>query len=179
MEINKHEDFKDFADYLVLPEKATMVPQGSWARGHEELATVGVATCVIIIAHNSLTGEGLVGHFSAISPESHSNPRLKNENFDTESFKEAVSAIPTLGPPERTQLWVGGGDVHGKDGQYYYEEVLLDRDFALQTINEMVTVNGMPSDAVRIDWKNTGQDLFISLDCHANTLLIQNLQEEF
>lgn len=178
MELNKPDSIKDFADYIVLPEEVIHVPQGSWARGHEELVTVGVATCIVIVAHNTLTGEGLLGHFSSIAPESHSNPKLKNEHFDTDSFIEALGVIPTLGPPELTQIWVGGGDVHTEDSETYHEEVLIDRDFALQGIIEVTVSNGIPTDAIKIDWKNTGQDLYISLDCRTHTLLIQNLRDE-
>lgn len=128
-----------------------------------ELGTGGVSTCVVLVAHNSESRYGLLGHFSGLED--------KTDTYsDIERFNEAVSSLPQLGDPKHTQIVLLGAKPYIEDG---VDATQVDREYATQKTLEFARNYSMPNDSVVFDWSPLNTDVDVKLNCATGALIIE------
>jgi hypothetical protein len=85
-----------------------------------------------------------------------------------------MRAVPKLGPPADTEIWIGGGIIGGNDGtSRVYTDVLFDREHVLQAVDDLTIYEGVPRHNITIKWNNSRDGIRASLDCPSGLLTIQ------
>ncbi len=155
------------ATELFAPERfANDLDMGEWSVSEQQLATSGVATCIVLAAHNQLTSRGLLGHFSAISFDEGEPSRFNNR----QSFLDAIAGLPSLGEPAQTDVWLGGAAPALVDGKEYGTDTdKLEAEIAvLQYLDEY----SQPEDRLRKQWSpQSNTVLAVELDCPSGKLV--------
>jgi hypothetical protein len=166
-------------DDLITMSAGLDIAQGDWLIDSGTLSTVAVASCIALAAHNGVTSQGLLGHFSTISPEAQLNPRLVGEQSDSEAFTDALAHLPDLGPARETQIWLGGASLDIENSAPTNYSILYDRRYGKQKVTEAATLHGLPTSAICIDWCAPDLELYIRLDCAIGHLLIRPIEDNF
>lgn len=131
----------------------------------DRLLTTGVATCIVVAAHNQETRRGLLGHFVTLSTD---------EAFsDKDSFHAALDDIAHLGNPLMTSVFLGGGTpfISEDDGQNVVTE---DRRYAEEETRKLCAGFKLPSDQVIVEWSELGRAIDIELSCVEGVLVVHN-----
>lgn len=176
MRIVKHPNLQPAADFVTPEVGVFEIPQGSWGVGTREIAAY-VSSCVVLVGHNEVKHIGMVGHFSAISLRSRSDPKLINEQFDTETFNASADALRYLGLPHFTYAWLGGAALHSESNMPGESSVVEDRNYAENRLREVMDGIGMPHANIAIDWNTTQNELYVKLNSQSGLLTIQRLVE--
>lgn len=163
------------ADYPTVPD-GTMISAGEWGLGKRTFLAVGVSSGIVIAAHNSDTGDGLLGHFSRIAPEGQHDDRIADDAIQAEAFAEALSMIRRLGPPDDTDIWVGGA----ADFSGISEEIDLtiegERQYARRAVQQMMLDSAIPVNRLQTSWSGEQEDLIVELNSRNGVLLVSHLE---
>lgn len=163
------------ADYPTVPD-GTMISAGEWGLGKRTFLAVGVSTGIVIAAHNSDTGDGLLGHFSRIAPEGYEDVRITDEAAQTESFAEALSMIKRLGPPGDTDIWVGGAADFANVSQEIDLAIEGERQYAQRALHQMMLDSAIPATRLHTSWSGEQEDLIVELNSRNGVLLVSHLE---
>jgi hypothetical protein len=155
-----------------VPPDFNEVGEHDWQWSDGKLMTVGAFTCIVVAAHSSVTQEGLLGHFSAVAPIHHVGSSwhcdLSREHTDIDKFKAAMDAVPRLGPPAKTGIWIGGGIIGQRDEDEvfeWYANVMRDRNHVLHVVKKLIARRGISRHNVITDWNNSQNGIRVGLDC--------------
>lgn len=163
------------ADYPTVPD-GRMISAGEWALGRRTFLAVGVSTGIVIAAHNSDTGDGLLGHFSRIAPEDHEDERINDETVQTEAFAEALSMIKRLGPPADTDIWVGGAADFSGVSEQLDLTIEGERQYAQRALQRMMLDSAIPVSRLQTSWSGEQEDLIVQLNSRNGVLLVSHLE---
>lgn len=175
MLVEHGEETVNFAEYPTQAEGLKEVSQGEWRMGGDQLMTIGVATAVVVVAHNATTGRGLLGQFTSIAPENMTDPRLANERFDTDVFDEALAAISTLGPPAANEIWIGGAAMYPRPGDDEDDLTTRDREYASRMLIQAMLDNDLPVEAIVTSWSSRQEDIVVRLNCRTGILFVNRV----
>lgn len=177
MRIEKDPVVKQFAS-LIQPEEGVLeIAQGAYGISTHTLAAYA-ASCVIAVGHNTATTLGMVGHFSAISHSSRSNPLLTNEQFGADEFNASIDALRELGPPQSTHIWIGGAALSLQSEPMIIASIVEDRRYAEHQLRNAMETAKIPSSNLLIDWNHTQNDIYVTLHCPTSLLRILQVAEE-
>lgn len=174
MRIYQKSKFGIYADYLQRSDTDSEVSMGEVKRNSHKLWTFGVASCVVMAVYNQSSGQGILGHFSSISPTSESNPFLSNEEFDGLRFLETVESLPELGPLSQTEIWLGGVALYQSEKTAVRQSKLADRLHAENIINKLFIAQGIATHDFIVDWNQEEYDLYVDFDILTASLLVQH-----
>lgn len=162
-------------DYPTVPD-GTMISPGEWGLGRRTFLAVGVSTGIVIAAHNSDTGDGLLGHFSRIAPESRDDGRIADESVQTEAFAEALSMVRRLGPPENTDIWIGGAADYSDVSKEIDLTIEGERQYAQRALQQMMLDSAIPVNRLQTSWSGDQEDLIVELNSRNGVLLVSHLE---
>lgn len=104
-----------------------------WRRGNNIYVTSEARCCLLLAAHNEITREGLLGHFSAIAGDWGKKVHPVKARYEgVDAFLAAVNATPALGALASTTVWLGG-----TRAQWYNvrpDDTEFERNYALQKL---------------------------------------------
>jgi hypothetical protein len=144
------------------------IGQGEWRMGNGNLVTSAASTCIILAAHNEQTKRGLLGHFSAVTEESQEGQDSKR------SLDEALDVIGSLGDPEATSIWLGGGTPHL---QAEIDTAEQDRAYVDRKIHEVAASLKIGEDQIDTAWSEAGHIIDVELDCAKGILVAHDYPE--
>jgi hypothetical protein len=177
MRIDKSSEAIRLNDDLITTGQSIDVVQGEWRIGTGKLSTIGVASCLALAAHNEATRKGLLGHFSTISPEAQSNPKLACEQFNDITFDEALAHLPELGPVRETYIWLGGAALQSDRSLTVNSSIMSDRRYGRTKLAETAARFGFKDTAINLGWSPPDSEVYIRLDCEAGRLLVRPIDE--
>lgn len=155
-------------DLLFAHNAASDIAMGEWTRSDEMLYSLGASTCIILAAHNEETERGLMGHFSCISD----GPDVPYSN--QASFNEALAAIPDLGDPLMSSVFLGGGKPCVLDDE---DTVEADRVYAERAVMDVAQRIKLPGDQVVVEWSEADRAIDVELDCATGILVVHNASD--
>lgn len=154
----------------------TMISPGEWGLGRRTFLAIGISTGIVVAAHNSDTGDGLLGHFLHIAPEGHDDDRIADEGAQTVAFAGALSMIKRLGPPGETEIWVGGGADYAGASQEIDLTIKGDRQHAQRLLQQVMLDGTIPISRLQTRWSRGQEDLIIELNSQNGVLLVSYLE---
>jgi hypothetical protein len=152
--------------------------QGEYGISTDILATFRVDNCIVLAAHNERANQGMLGHFSSISPTARANPELANEQFDTDTFMASVESLDDLGPTAQTSLWLGGAALHPWSSLMTKASIRHDRRFAERQIHTVAAQIGIVVSNIMVDWNTSLHDLNVWLDCPSGLLVVEQTEDD-
>jgi hypothetical protein len=141
---------------------------GEWRISEDRLATYGASTCIVLAAHNSETGKGLLGHFSSISERESGNFRHGEE------FRQSIDALSQLGEHQHNSIWLGAGKPLIVDG---IDTVMPDRKLAQRAILGYLDEHGTPIEQVKVVWSAPQRVMDVELNCLTGRLDVYDYPE--
>ncbi len=155
--------------YSHLLRTARCVEMDTWLPSGDFVWTYSVNTCMLLVAHNTETNQGLLGHFLQVSHDRRAVPRRYPVGLSQAgSFESALARIAGLGSRTATSVVLAGAGIeyYGTEHDYVEDE----RAYALGRVAWL----GLSEDDIEIIWSeepNTSIDAH--LDCHSGTLTIE------
>jgi hypothetical protein len=144
------------------------IDPGKYHMGNGNLVTTAASTCIVLAAHNEQTRRGLLGHFSAVTEESQEGQDSKR------SLEKALDAVGSLGDPEATSIWLGGGAPHM---QAEIDMTEQDRAYVNRKVHEVAAGLKIGGDQIDIAWSGAGRVIDVELDCSKGVLVAHDYPE--
>ena len=163
-------------DYPTIPEDTTLVRPGEWALGKRVFMADGVTTGIVMVAHNHATGDGLLGHFSHVSPEFAHDALVPDTDIHTDSFAEALAMIKRLGPAEDTDIWLGGAADNTATSAGIDLTIEGERQFAQLALQQAMLDGGIPTGHMRSSWSGKQEELIVQLNSLSGVLLVNHVE---
>ncbi|MFI5275225.1 MAG: hypothetical protein ACHQT5_00175 [Candidatus Saccharimonadales bacterium] len=163
-------------DYPTVPEGTTIISAGEWALGKRIFMAVGVSTGIVVAAHNSDTGDGLLGHFSLIAPEGLPDVHVEDEAMHTNAFVEALSMVRRLGPTAETEIWVGGAADYSGVSTEIDLATEGERQYAIRALHQAMLESAIPINHLQTSWSGKQEDLIIQLNSRNGVLMVNHLE---
>jgi len=149
----------------ISQEAPVDIEMGTWRISVDgtPLFTSGAKTCIVFTAYNSETGHALMGHFTDLMDQ-------KSSGYDRDKFDEAVDALETLGNPEKTEVWLGGGTPYIENG---IDTMKPDREYAEQTLLGYQLDSAINNDGLlSVEWSHPGQAVDVAFDPRLGILAV-------
>lgn len=167
-EVLKYERHPGVKNLFFNGEVLQDVGIGDYRLGTANLATVAASTCIVMVAHNERMKRGLLGHFSSVTEES-------REGHDSlRGFDEALDKLGTLGEPEATSIWLGGGTPHVQEG---VDQADQDRTFVYERVRQRAGELGISEDDISVAWSGPERIIDVELDCQRGILVAHDYPE--
>lgn len=163
-------------DYPTIPEDATIVNLGEWALGKRVFMAIGVSSGIVVAAHNKATGDGLLGHFSLLSPELAHDSHVADDHIHTDAFAEALAMIKRLGPPAETDIWLGGAADCTAASTDMGLTIEGERQFAQLALQQVMQDTAIPVAHIQTSWSGNQEDLIVQLNSRNGVLLVNHLE---
>jgi hypothetical protein len=163
-EVMRYERASEVKPLVPQSELLHDIGMGEFRVGNETLHSLAASTCIILAAHNSDSGYGLMGHFSSISEAEGYNDRAM--------FEDSLLGIASIGEADTTSVWIGGGSPF--ENFFETDSVKSDRDFAEEKLKAFAANFRLPADQVCIAWSEPFRIVDAELDCPSGVLVVHD-----
>jgi hypothetical protein len=161
-------------DYPTLPEGTSVISPGEWALGKRLFAAIDVSHGIVLAAHNDVTRDGILGYFSFVSPDNVPDSRVPDAEIHTDAFVEALGLIRRLGPPEGTDIWLGGAADHNDFLRDLDDITDRDRRYAYASVQQAMAELAIPESHLSRMWNGEQGSMSVQLNNPAGILLIEH-----
>jgi hypothetical protein len=164
-EIIRHHDSESLKPLFSEQHADYNIDIGEFKVSDEALYTIGAGPCIVIAGYNYDSGNGLMGHFSAIS----SKRKQGSVPIGPEPFGQAVETLSQLGDPKATEIWLGGGAPFVFLG---IDTVKSHRDHARRVVADHLEDMQVASRLLNFRWTSGANAIDVELNCHDGRLVV-------